>query len=119
MGELSRRDKKMIAGGGVFLVLFSLVQFIWLPAVEKKEALAHRSTVLDGSIQEMESLRNRYREHAGSFDRDRSFLSRRGSNSPCFPLWMPRRQKAASRKMWPISNPFPRIWKTAPILCPG
>lgn len=84
MFELSKRDKKIIAAGSVFLVLFSLAWFVYLPAVDKREMLEKRVVSKARDLEKMQALEMTCRQYAKSFDQEKQILEKRG---PTFTLF--------------------------------
>ena len=78
MFDLSKRDKKFLAAGSVFLVLFSLVWFVYLPAADRKAALEKKIGSKTRDVAKMHSLEQTYQQYARSFDMEKGVLEKRG-----------------------------------------
>ncbi|WP_320044839.1 hypothetical protein [uncultured Desulfobacter sp.] len=84
MFELSKRDKKIIVVGTVFLVLFGLVWFVYLPAVDKRTMLEKRVVSKARDLERMQTLEMMYKQYARSFDQEKEALERRGAKFTLF-----------------------------------
>ncbi|MEH0021371.1 MAG: type II secretion system protein GspM [Desulfobacter sp.] len=94
MGNLSQREKMIIMGGGILAVLFILVQFIYLPAYDRRADLTDALAAEQASLKKIQALQKEYRalvpDHGGGLDqiKDRkkgftlfSFLDHQASRS--------------------------------------
>lgn len=82
--ELNRRDKNTLTAGGIFLVLFGIVMFVCLPAVDKAD---HLEEVLNGQVRTIEEMRKtsgNYQARTQVFDRHLAVLSSRPKNFTLF-----------------------------------
>lgn len=82
--DLSNRDKKVLSFGTVFLFVFCVVEFICLPALDKKDKLERELAVQGKAIDEMQELRLDHRELDKKFDRQIHALSQRSKNFTLF-----------------------------------
>ena len=84
MFALSKRDKKFVAAGTVFLVLFSLVWFVYLPAVDKRAMLEKKVVSRARDIEQMQVLEMTSQQYAKSFDLEKKALEKRGPGFTLF-----------------------------------
>lgn len=84
MLELSKRDKKFIIAGSVFLVLFSLAWFIYLPAVDRRAMLEKKVVSKTRDLGRMQDFELTCRQYARSFDMEKQALDQRGAQFTLF-----------------------------------
>ncbi len=84
MFELSKRDKKFVAAGTVFLVLFSLVWFVYLPAADRRTALGKKIVSKSRDLERMQDLAQTYQQYAIDFNLEKVALQRRGPKFSLF-----------------------------------
>lgn len=84
MFEMSKRDKRFIAVGTIFLVLFSLVWFVYLPAVDKRAMLEKKVVSKARDFELMRNLEMTYQQYAKSFDLEKEALEKRGPKFTLF-----------------------------------
>ncbi|MBP8828140.1 MAG: type II secretion system protein M [Desulfobacter sp.] len=106
MLELSKRDKKFIAAGTVFLVLFSLVWFVYLPAVDKRAMLEKKVISKAADIERMQILEMTRRQYAKSFDLEKEALEKRGSKFTLFSFLDALSSKSLVKKNVAYMKPF-------------
>jgi len=106
MFELSRRDKKMLMAGGIFLLLFSVLEFVYFPSQDRMEALKKRSFALDSDIEQMEALRKTYQKHAQQFDRQKMSLKKRNKLFSLFSFLDSLSEKSGVKKNIAYMKPF-------------
>lgn len=106
MVELSKQDKKFIAAGTVFLVLFSLVWFVYLPAVDKRAILEKKVVSKARNIEQMQTLEIRRRQYTENFDLEKGALQRRGPRFTLFSFLESLSSKSLVKKNVAYMKPF-------------
>ncbi|PIE62477.1 MAG: general secretion pathway protein GspM [Desulfobacter postgatei] len=106
MFELSKRDKKIIATGTVFLVLFSLVWFVYLPAVDKRGMLEKKVVSKARDFELMQTLEMTSRRYAKSFDLKKEALEKRGPQFTLFSFLDALSSKSLVKKNVAYMKPF-------------
>lgn len=66
MKGLSKRDKLTLAAGGLALAALALVQFAWLPALDRQDRLARALAAEKASYEQICRLEKEYQGLAGS-----------------------------------------------------
>jgi len=84
MFELSERDKKFITAGIVFLVVFCLAWFVYLPAVDKRAMLEKKVISKNRDLGLMQTLEMTCRQHLEDSDLEKGVLEKRGSDFTLF-----------------------------------
>ena len=82
--ELTRRDKKVVAAGGIFLLLFMVVQFICLPAMDRLDRQKRILAAQDEAIARMRQLARDYQDLSLRLDKQKRMLGQRPSNFTLF-----------------------------------
>ncbi len=106
MFELSKRDKKFIGPGLVFLVLFSLVWFVYLPAVDKRAMLEKKVVSKARDIELMQTLAMTCRQYTESFDLEKGALKKRGPKFTLFSFLESLSSKSLVKKNVAYMKPF-------------
>lgn len=106
MFELSKRDKKFIVAGTVFLLLFGLVWFVYLPAVDKRTMLEKRVVSKARDLERMQTLEMMYQQYARSFDQEKEALERRGPKFTLFSFLESLSSKSLVKKNVAYMKPF-------------
>ncbi|WP_020589798.1 type II secretion system protein M [Desulfobacter curvatus] len=106
MFELSKRDKKFIVAGTVFLVLFSLVWFVYLPAVDKRAMLETKVVSKAMDLKRMQALEMTYQQYAKSFDLEKDALEKRGPKFTLFSFLESLSSKSLVKKNVAYMKPF-------------
>lgn len=106
MLELSTRDKNFITAGTVFLVLFSLGWFVYLPAVDKRAMLEKKVVSKARDLERMQSLEMTYRQYAKSFDMEKQALEKRGPQFTLFSFLESLSSKSLVKKNVAYMKPF-------------
>ncbi|MCG8553188.1 MAG: type II secretion system protein M [Desulfobacterales bacterium] len=106
MFELSQRDKKFIIAGTVFLVLFGLVWFVYLPAVDKRTMLEKKVVSKARDLERMQALERIYQQHARSFDQEKEAIERRGPRFTLFSFLESLSSKSVVKKNVAYMKPF-------------
>lgn len=106
MLALSKRDKNFIASGSVFLVLFSLVWFVYLPAVDEREMLEKKVISKARDLEQMRVLEMTCQKYAKSFDREKEALEKRGPKFTLFSFLESLSSKSLVKKNVAYMKPF-------------
>ncbi|NDY70863.1 general secretion pathway protein GspM [Desulfobacter hydrogenophilus] len=106
MFELSKRDKKFIAAGTVFLVLFSLVWFVYLPAVDKRAMLEKKVISKARDFEVMQNFEMTWQQYANSFDLEKEALKKRGPKFTLFSFLESLSSKSLVKKNVAYMKPF-------------
>ena len=106
MFDLSKRDKKFLAAGGVFFVLFSLVWFVYLPAADRKATLEKKIGAKTRDVAKMHSLEQTYQQYARSFDLEKGALEKRGPRFSLFSFLDTLSAKSQVKKNVAYMKPF-------------
>ena len=106
MFELSQRDKKFIAAGIVFFVLFSLVWFVYLPAVDTRAMLEKKVVSKARNLGLMQTLEMTCRQYAKSFDLEKGALEKRGPTFTLFSFLDSLSSKSLVKKNVAYMKPF-------------
>ncbi|MCG8632609.1 MAG: type II secretion system protein M [Desulfobacterales bacterium] len=84
MGNLSYREKMTVAGGGVLVLLFILVQFIYLPAWDRRADLEQALAAEKNALNRLRVLREEYRSLAPDHSGARDMILNRGKGFTLF-----------------------------------
>lgn len=106
MFELSKRDKKVMAAGTAFLVLFTLVWFIYLPAVDKRAMLEKKVVSKARNLELMQTLEIKSRQYAKNFDQEKATLEKRGPRFTLFSFLESLSSKSLVKKHVAYMKPF-------------
>ena len=106
MVDLSRRDKKVLIAGTIFLFVFCLVQFVYLPAVDKRDALQKKTMSRAQDIDMMRALQKRYHQHVRKFDQEKFSLEKRDKNFTLFSFLDAQSEKSHVKKNVVYMKPF-------------
>ncbi len=106
MLELSKRDKKVMVAGSVFLVLFGLVWFVYLPAVDKRAILEKKVVSKARDLELMQRLEITRRQYAKSFDLEKEILEKRGLKFTLFSFLESLSSKSLVKKNVAYMKPF-------------
>ncbi|WP_319574378.1 hypothetical protein [uncultured Desulfobacter sp.] len=106
MLELSKRDKKVMVAGLVFLVLFGLVWFVYLPAVDKRAILEKKVVSKARDLELMQRLEITRRQYAKSFDLEKEILEKRGLKFTLFSFLESLSSKSLVKKNVAYMKPF-------------
>jgi hypothetical protein len=106
MLELSTRDKKFIVAGTVFLVLFSFVWFVYLPAVDKRAMLEKKVVSKARDLERMQTLEMTHQQYARSFDLEKQALEKRGPKFTLFSFLESLSSKSLVKKNVAYMKPF-------------
>jgi general secretion pathway protein M len=84
MFNLSKREINVLTGGGVFLIVFTAAQFVYSPAIEKRDTLERVLSQKQISLEEMDLLQQKFQAVSNQFDTETSTISNRGESFSLF-----------------------------------
>ena len=96
MVKITPRDRRVLLVGGVFVLLFLVMQFVVFPLVDNREQLQKGVAARENGLVEMRELQARYRELHGKAD---TLFDQLITRDPGFSLFSFLEQSAAKTKV--------------------
>jgi len=96
MVKITPRDRRVLLVGGVFVLLFLVMQFVVFPLVDNRERLQKGVAARENGLVEMRELQARYRELHGKAD---TLFDQLITRDPGFSLFSFLEQSAAKTKV--------------------
>ncbi|MBU3951277.1 MAG: general secretion pathway protein GspM [Proteobacteria bacterium] len=114
MGTLSIKDKNVLTAGGILVVIFMAIQFVYLPAVDKREDLKRILSVEKQSLNQIRTLQKQYLSLAQNFDLQKDALKNRQKNFSLFSFLDLQAEKSGVKDNIDYMKPFSQELENSP-----
>ncbi|MBU0969922.1 MAG: general secretion pathway protein GspM [Proteobacteria bacterium] len=106
MGKLSIRDKNVLTAGGILVIIFLAIQFIYLPAVDKREDLKRILSVEKQSLSQIHALQKQYLTLEQNLDLQKDTLKNRQKDFSLFSFLDLQAEKSGVKDNIDYMKPF-------------
>lgn len=114
MHNLSIREKNILTAGGVLVAIFIVIQFIYLPAVDKRSDLKRVLFVEKDSLNQVRKLQKQYLSLTQNSDHQRAALKFRQKGFTLFSFLDLQAEKSGVKKNIDYMKPFTQDLEDSP-----
>ncbi len=106
MGNLSIRERNSLMAGAVLLALFGIIQFIYLPAMDKRSRLEHILSVEKQGRQKMYRMQKEYFSLSQNMDDQKNLIQHRDKGFTLFSFIDRQAEKSRVKENIEYMKPF-------------
>lgn len=111
--NLTPREKLSIAAGSALVLVFMVCQFVYFPAIDRKEELKNRLAAEKASLEKIRELRDRYQENTAR-NLDADYLKSRPRGFTLFSYIDHRASQARVKEKVEYMKPFTQKTDNSP-----
>ncbi|MDT8380058.1 MAG: type II secretion system protein GspM [Desulfotignum sp.] len=116
MNRLSTREKQMIALGGLLVIVFVSVQFVFLPLLDQKKELTRVLAIEQDAVAQMTRLQAQYMALSRDMDTGQSIMASRPRDFTLFSFLDTQAEKSGVKKNIDYMRPFSQNLDDSPYV---
>ncbi len=84
LSRLSQREQNMVSVAAIFLILFIVIRFTFLPAIDKRQSLSNQIDAKKDILKQMSQLAERYEQIQTSLNAEKLMVMKRDKSFSLF-----------------------------------